>query len=48
MEAYMEIKKQYEEQYCENDPVDEVWILADDELTQIKGDETDDDYKEGQ
>ena len=44
----MKIKRQYEDQYYESDPTDEVWVLTDGKLEQITGGEDDDDSKEGQ
>ena len=44
----MKVKRQYEEQYFESDPTDEVWVLTGGKLEQITGGEYDDDSKEGQ
>ena len=45
----MEVKSQYENQYHEENPTDEVWVLVDGELKQITGgDDEDDDSEEGQ
>ncbi len=45
----MENATQYETQYYEDNPTDEVWVLVDGELKQIAGGEDeDDDSKERQ
>ena len=45
----MEVKRQFEKQYYEDDPVDETWVLIDGELQMITGgDDEDDDSEEGQ
>ena len=45
----MEVKRQYENQYCEENPTDEVWVLVNGELKQIAGgDDEDDDSEERQ
>ena len=43
------IEPKYENQYYENDPVDETWVLVDGELKMLTGgDDEDDDSEEGQ
>ena len=45
----MKVNTQYENQYFESDPTDEVWVLRDGKLEQITGgDEEDDDSEKRQ